>query len=159
MDASASAAPSGYHSVTPYLAIDGASAAIDFYRSVFGATERMRMTAPNGKIGHAELIIGDATIMLADEFPDMGHRGPHALGGSPVSIHLYVADADATVARAVDAGATVLRPVETQFYGDRMGTLADPFGHVWHVATHIEDVAPDELERRAEAAMRDMGCG
>lgn len=148
-----SAAPSGYHSVTPYLAVDGAAAAIDFYTTVFGATERLRMATPDGKISHAEIVIGTSTIMLADEFPDMGHRGPHAFGGSPVAIHVYVADVDATAERAVAAGAKLVRPVENQFYGDRMGTFADPFGHVWHVATHVEDVEPDELERRAEAAM------
>ncbi len=159
MDTATSAAPSGYRTITPYLAIDGAAEAIEFYKSVFGATERMRMAAPDGRIGHAEIMIGDAVIMLSDECPDMGHRGPRSFGGSPVSIHLYVADVDATVERAVAAGASLASAVEDKFYGDRMGTLADPFGHVWHIATHIEDVAPDELERRAEAAMRETAGG
>ena len=159
MDTSASAAPSGYHSVTPYLAVESASAAIDFCRTVFAATERMRMTTPDGKIAHAEIVIGDSTVMLADEFPDMDHKSPRAFGGSPVSIHVYVSDVDATAERAVAAGATMIRPVENQFYGDRMGTFADPSGHLWHVATHVEDVAPDELERRAAVAMRDAAGG
>lgn len=155
MDATTSAAPSGYHSITPYLAIERAAEAIDFYRSVFGASERMRMTAPDGRIGHAELVIGDAVLMLSDECPEMGHKGPRSLGGSPVTIHLYVADVDATTERAVAAGATLIRPVENHFYGDRTGTVADPFGHTWHIATHVEDVPADELEKRAQAAMRE----
>jgi PhnB protein len=145
--------PDGYHSVTPYLVVDGAERALDFYRRVFGATERMRMSAPGGKIGHAEITIGGSTIMLADEHPEMDARGPRAFGGSPVSIMLYVPDVDATVQRAVAAGATLVRPVEDKFYGDRSGTIDDPFGHRWHVSTHVEDVAPEELERRAAALM------
>ena len=141
--------PEGYHAVTPYLVIKGATAAIDYYKKVFGATERMRMDAPGGTVGHAELVIGDSTIMLADEFPDMGFRSPKTLGGSPVSLVLYVADVDTVFKRAVGAGAKELRPVADQFYGDRMGTLEDPFGHVWSVATHTEDVSPDEMQRRA----------
>jgi PhnB protein len=141
--------PEGYHAVTPYLVIKGATAAIDYYKKVFGATERMRMDAPGGTIGHAELVIGDSTIMLADEFPDMGFRSPKTIGGSPVSLVLYVEDVDTVFKRAVGAGAKELRPVADQFYGDRMGTLEDPFGHVWSVATHTEDVSPDEMERRA----------
>jgi PhnB protein len=141
--------PEGYHAVTPYLVIKGAKAAIDYYKKVFGATERMRMDAPGGTIGHAELMIGDSTIMLADEFPDMGFRSPKTIGGSPVSLVLYVEDVDTVFKRAVGAGAKELRPVADQFYGDRMGTLEDPFGHVWSVATHTEDVSPDEMERRA----------
>lgn len=142
--------PEGYHSITPYLVVQGASGAIDYYKKVFGATERMRMDAPGGRVGHAELAIGGSTIMLADEFPDMGIRGPKAFGGSPVSILLYVPNVDEVFKRAVDAGAKALRPVADQFYGDRMGTLEDPFGHVWSVATHVEDVAPEEMQRRSQ---------
>jgi PhnB protein len=145
--------PEGYPRVTPYLAVAGAGDAIDFYTEVFGATERMRMPAPGGKVGHAELEIGDSLIMLADEFPDIGHRGPKALGGSPVTISIYVEDVDGVFTRALEKGATELRPVETQFYGDRTGQLEDPFGHRWSVATHVEDVPPDEMEKRAAEAM------
>jgi PhnB protein len=143
--------PDGYHSVTPYLIVDGGAKAIDFYKRVFHATERMRMPSPGGKVGHAELTIGDATIMLADEHPGMGARGPRAFGGAAVSLHLYVPDVDATVKAAVGAGAKLVRPVENKFYGDRMGTIEDPFGHHWHVSTHVEDVPPDEMARRAAA--------
>jgi PhnB protein len=142
--------PEGYHSVTPYLIIKGANAAIDYYKKVFGATERMRMDGPGGTIGHAELVIAGSTIMLADEHPDMGHRSPKTFGGTPVSLVLYVEDVDTVFKRAVEAGAKTQRPVENQFYGDRMGTLEDPFGHVWSVATHVEDVAPEEMRRRVE---------
>ena len=145
--------PAGYPRVTPYLIVDGASAAIDFYTSVLGATERMRMSAPEGKVGHAELELGDSVIMLADESPEMDARSPSTVGGSPVSLHVYVEDADATFKRALDAGAKTLQPVEDKFYGDRSGTFEDPFGHRWHVATHVEDVPPDEMESRAAAAM------
>jgi PhnB protein len=145
--------PEGYPQVTPYLAVDGASDAIDFYTSVFGASERMRMAAPEGRIGHAELQIGDSLIMLADEFPDMGNRGPKTLGGTPVTISLYVEDVDDVFERAVKEGATALRPVENQFYGDRSGQFEDPFGHRWSVATHVEDVPPEEMEKRAAEAM------
>jgi PhnB protein len=145
--------PDGYPRVTPYLIIDGASAAIEFYRSVFGATERMRMPAPDGKVGHAELEIGDSVIMLADQFPDMDARGPKSLGGTPVSLHVYVEDADSVFDRAIQAGAKALRPVEDRFYGDRSGQFEDPFGHRWDVAAHVEDVAADEMSRRAAAAM------
>jgi PhnB protein len=147
----AKAVPDGYHSVTPYLVVDGGAKAIDFYKRVFHATERMRMPSPGGKVGHAELTIGDATIMLADEHPEMGARGPRAFGGAAVSLHLYVEDVDATVKAAVAAGAKLLRPVEDKFYGDRSGTIEDPFGHHWHVSTHKEDVPPDEMARRAGA--------
>ena len=143
--------PEGYPQVTPYLCVDGASAAIDFYRQVFGATERMRMPAPDDKIGHAELQIGNAIIMLSDEYPEMGHRSPKALGGSPVTISVYVEDVDAVFERAVKAGAKELRGVEDQFYGDRSGQFEDPFGHKWNVATHVEDVSPEEMNRRVEA--------
>ncbi len=148
--------PDGYHTIIPYLSIKGAAAAIDFYKNAFGATESMRLAQPDGRIGHAELQIGDSRVMLADEFPDMDFRSPLAMGGSPVHLHMYVPDVDAVVARAVAAGATLERPVENQFYGDRTGTVADRYGHVWHVATHIEDVPPDELRRRA-AAQRGRG--
>jgi PhnB protein len=145
--------PDGYPRVTPYLIIDGASAAIDFYRSVLGARERMRMPAPDGRVGHAELEIGDSLIMLADEFPEMEARGPKAVGGTPVSLHVYVEDADGVFDRAVQAGARALQPVEDKFYGDRSGQFEDPFGHHWSVATHVEDVPPDEMAARAAAAM------
>jgi PhnB protein len=140
--------PEGYPRVTPYLAVDGAAAAIDFYTAVLDAKERMRMPAPEGRIGHAELEIGESIIMLADEFPDMGNRAPKSVGGSPVSIMVYVEDVDATFAKALENGAKELRAVENQFYGDRSGSFEDPFGHLWHVATHVEDVPPDEMEKR-----------
>ncbi len=143
--------PEGYHTATPYLTIRNAAQALDFYKRAFGATEVMRMTSPDGRVGHAEIRIGDSAIMLSDEFPDMDARSPQMIGGSPVMIHLYVEDADALVKRAVDAGATLQRPVEDQFYGDRAGKLADPFGHVWWIATHVEDVPPQEIEKRAAA--------
>ena len=148
--------PDGYPQVSPYLAVDGASAAIDFYSKVFGATERMRMPSPGDRIGHAELEIGDSLIMLADEHPEMGIRGPKALGGSPVTISVYVEDADVVFARAMEAGATATRQVENQFYGDRSGQFDDPFGHRWNVATHVEDVPPDEMGKRAAEAMGAM---
>jgi PhnB protein len=147
------AIPDGYRSVTPYLIVTGGSAAIEFYKRVFGATERMRMAQPDGTVGHAELEIGDSVVMLADEFPDMGARSATSVGGSPVIIHLYVENVDAVVASAVEAGARLVRPVEDQFYGDRSGQIEDPFGHLWSVGTHIEDVAPEEIGRRAAAAM------
>jgi PhnB protein len=140
--------PDGYPRVTPYLYVDGARQAIDFYRSIFDATERMSMPGPDGKVGHAELTIGDSVIMLADEFPDMGAQGPKSVGGSPVTIHVYVEDVDATFDRAVNAGASVLRPVEDKFYGDRGGEFEDPFGHRWSIATHVEDLSPEEMQRR-----------
>lgn len=144
--------PEGYHAVTPYLIINGADKAIEFYKKAFGATEVMRMKSPDGKIGHAELKIGDSSLMLADEHPDMNARGPKSYGGSPVTIHLYVEDVDATCKRALAAGATELRPVKDQFYGDRTGSLTDPFGHVWHIATHKEDLSAAEMQKRAQAA-------
>ena len=145
--------PDGYPRVIPYLSIDGASAAIDFYTKVLGAKERVRMPAPGGKVGHAELEIGDSVVMLADAFPEMGGPTPKALGGTPVSIMVYVEDVDAVFERAIGAGATSERPVENQFYGDRLGQFVDPFGHKWFVATHIEDVPPEEMAKRAAAAM------
>lgn len=143
--------PDGYPTVCPYLHIDGAAEAIRFYQRVFEATERFRMDGPDGKVGHAELAIGDSVVMLADEYPDMGVRGPKAFGGSPVALSIYVPDVDAVVAAAVEAGATVTQPVEDRFYGDRVGQIEDPFGHVWSVQTHVEDVTPEEMQRRAEA--------
>ena len=146
--------PDGYRTATPYLIIKGAAEAIEFYKRAFGATEMLRMADPQGKVGHAEIKIGDSVIMLADEHPAMGYRGPRSLGGSSVSILLYHEDVDGVFERAVKAGAKAQRPVMNQFYGDRSGTLEDPFGHVWTVATHVEDVAPEEMQRRAQAAMR-----
>lgn len=143
--------PEGYHTVTPYLIITGAAAAIEFYKKAFGATEVMRMADPNGRVGHAEIMIGDSHVMLADEDTARGIRSPRTIGGSPMSILLYVPDVDATVSRAVAAGAKITRPVEDQFYGDRMGGIEDPFGHSWSIATHKEDISPDEMKRRAEA--------
>jgi PhnB protein len=143
--------PDGYRSVIPYLIVDGAAAAIEFYKTAFGATERLRLGGPGGKIGHAELEIGDSLIMLADEHPEMGARGPRTVGGSPVGIHVYLPDVDAAAARAVAGGAKLTRPVADQFYGDRLGTIEDPFGHIWHISTHIEDVSPEEIGRRAAA--------
>jgi PhnB protein len=144
--------PEGYPRLTPYLIVDGASDAIDFYTSVLGATERMRMDAPGGRIGHAELEIGDSVVMLADENPEMNARGPKAFGGSPVSLMVYVEDVDAVFEGALKAGAKELRPVENQFYGDRLGAFEDPFGHEWNVASHVEDVPPEEMEKRAAEA-------
>ena len=144
--------PEGYHSVTPYLIIRGATEAIEFYKKAFGATELFRFPAPEGKIGHAEIKIGDSPIMLADEYPDMGYKGPQTLNGSPVSIMIYVDDVDATFNQAISAGATAKEAVTDKFYGDRMGTVVDPFGHVWHVATHKEDVSIEEMQQRAKAA-------
>jgi len=143
--------PEGYHTATPYLIINDAAAAIEFYKQAFAATEVMRYADPSGKIGHAEIKIGNSAIMLADEFPDMGFRGPKALGGSPVGILLYVEDVDASVARAVAAGAKLIRPVADQFYGDRVGGIEDPFGYRWFIATHKEDLTMDEIRRRAAA--------
>jgi PhnB protein len=145
--------PEGYHTATAYLVVNGAANAIEFYKKAFGATEVMRFAQPDGKIGHAEIKIGDSRIMLADEYPEMGYRSPQAFGGSPVSIHLYVEDADALANQAVAAGAKVQRPVKDQFYGDRSGTFEDPFGHVWHISTHKEDLSLEEMQKRAAAAM------
>lgn len=147
--------PDGYHAATPYLIIEGAAAALDFYKKVFGATEIMRMPQPNGRIGHAEMRIGDSVLMLADEFPEMGYRSPKALGGSPVSLMIYVEDVDAVVASAAAAGAKITLPVEDKFYGDRNGTLEDPFGHIWTVSTHKEDVTPEEMKKRMAAMKKE----
>jgi PhnB protein len=145
------AIPAGYAGVTPYLIVRDATRALDFYKKAFGASELMRFPTPDGKIAHAEMKIGEGLFMLADEVPDQGYRSPDALGGTPVSLMFYVHDVDALFARAVAAGAAVKQPVKYQFYGDRNGTLTDPFGHVWTIATHVEDVAADELDRRMAA--------
>lgn len=143
--------PDGYHSVTPYLICDRAADAIEYYKKAFGATELFRMDH-EGKIGHAELKIGDSPIMLADEFPQMGYRSPKSLGGTPVSLMIYVPDVDTVYKQAINAGATEVKPLTDQFYGDRSGTLTDPFGHVWTIATHKEDVTMEEMNRRMAAA-------
>ena len=145
--------PDNYPRVTPYLIVDGGDAAIGFYKSVLGATERGRMDGPDGKVGHAELEIGDSLVMLADEHPEVDAFGPKSVGGTPVSLHIYVEDADSTFERAIDAGAKQLQPVEDKFYGDRSGSFEDPFGHHWNVATHVEDISPDEMSKRAAEAM------
>lgn len=141
--------PDGYHTITPYLALRDAASAIEYYKKAFGAEELCRLPGPSGRIGHAELKIGDSVVMLADEFPEMGSRSPQSYGGTPVSLMVYVADVDAVVTRAVAAGAKITRPVADRFYGDRNGAIEDPFGHVWFVATHIEDVSQEEMARRA----------
>ncbi|MFF9011781.1 VOC family protein [Streptomyces sp. NPDC014870] len=145
--------PEGYPNLTPYLSVDGAAAAIDFYVTVLGATERMRMPAPGGTIGHAELEVGDSLLMLADEHPDIDFRSPKALGGTPLTLHLYVEDVDAVFAKALAHGARELKPVTNEFYGDRIGQFEDPFGHRWSVATHVEDVSEEEMAKGAEQAM------
>lgn len=142
--------PDGYHTVTPYLIVNDAAKAIDFYKRAFNAVELMRMAGQDGRVGHAEIKVGDSRIMLADEFPDMGFRGPHTLGGSPVGMALYVENVDALFDQAIRAGGKVTRPLQDQFYGDRSGTLVDPFGHVWTITTHKEDLSPEEINRRFE---------
>jgi PhnB protein len=144
--------PENYPRIVPYLCVRGAAAAITFYGKVFGATERMRMAEPDGRIGHAEIQIGSAVIMLSDEFPDLGVRAPRTVGGTPVTLNLYVEDVDTVFAWAIAAGATVVRPLKNQFHGDRTGTFEDPFGHRWSVASRVEDVSPAELAARAQAA-------
>ena len=150
--------PEGYHSITPYLVMKNAAAAIEFYKKAFGAVELFRMPAPGGKVGHAEIKIGDSPVMLADEYPDMGFKGPESLGGTPVILMIYVNDVDKIYPQAIAAGGKELRPLQTQFYGDRSGTLSDPFGHVWTICTHVEDVPEEELAKRAEAAMKEHGA-
>lgn len=140
--------PEGYHSVTPYLIVSEGNKAIDFYKQAFGATEIMRMPGPGGKIMHAEIQIGDSRIMLADEFPEMGARSPKSIGGSPVFIHLYVEDVDRVIAQAIESGAKIDRPIQDQFYGDRSGSVSDPFGHTWAISTHKEDLSPEEIQKR-----------
>ena len=149
--------PAGFHAVTAYLGIKGAAEAIEFYKRAFGAKELLRMPGPDGKIGHAELKIGDSHVMLADESPDMGFLGPRSRGGTTVQLHLYVRDVDATCEKALAAGGKLTRPVEDKFYGDRAGTIEDPFGHVWYVATHTEDVPPKEIKRRMDEMMKKPG--
>jgi len=151
--------PDGYHSVTPYLFIKGAAGAIDFYKNVFGAKERVRMPGPNGRIMHAELQIGDSVVMLADEHPEMGVKSPETLGGSGTSLHVYVENVDAIAQKAVAAGAKLVRPVKDEFYGDRTGTIIDPFSHMWSIATHIEDVSPEEMKKRMAKAMGQSAGG
>lgn len=143
--------PDGYHNITPYLVIKGAAAAIDFYKQAFGATEIARIAQPDGRIGHAELKLGDSHLMLADEFPEMDTVGPKTLGNTPVGLMLYVDDVDTVFAKALALGATVNKPLADQFYGDRNGTVIDPFGHKWTIATHKEDVSPEEIQRRVAA--------
>ena len=142
--------PDGYHTATPYLIIRGAAAAIEFYKKAFDATELMRFAGPDGKVGHAEIKIGDSILMMADEHPDMGFRGPSSLGGSSVGLMLYVKDVDAQFNKAIAAGGKVVKPVQDQFYGDRSGTLTDPFGHVWTISTHVKDLTPEELQKAAQ---------
>ena len=151
--------PDGYHSLTPYLIVADGAGAVAFYAKVFGAKLRLKLDRPDGKIGHAELEIGDSVVMLADEYPPMDAKAPAAYGGTPVSLHLYVADVDAVIAQAIAAGAKLKRPVENQFYGDRLGTVEDPFGHVWHISTHVEDVSPEEIGRRAAAMAQGQSSG
>jgi PhnB protein len=151
MTSSTKPIPDGYRAATPYLCVSDASGAIEFYKKAFGATESLRMGMPDGKVGHAELKIGDAPIMLADEFPEMEFRSPQTLGGSPVTIYLYFEDVDAIANQAVAAGAKMLSPVKDEFYGDRSGKLVDPYGHIWMIATHKEDVSEEEVRRRAAA--------
>src|SRR5687768_9951490 len=146
--------PDGYHSITPYLIVNNAVRALEFYRDAFGATELMRMEQPGGKVGHAEIQIGDSRVMLADEFPEMGAKSPTSIGGSPVGLMLYVEDVDARFRQAIAAGAKELRPVQDQFYGDRSGTLLDPFGHQWTIGTHTEDLTDEEIKQRMAAMMQ-----
>lgn len=150
--------PDGYHVVTPYLAVDDAAKAIDYYTRAFDAKERGRMDAPGGKIAHAELQIGDSVVMLSDPFPQASTTPPKELGGASASVFLYVDDVDAVVRRAVEAGATIAMEVADQFWGDRFGTIVDPFGHVWGIATHVEDVPPEEMAQRAKQAMAAMSA-
>jgi len=152
----AKAIPEGYHSITPYLAVDDASGAIDFYKRAFGAEERVRMPTPDGKVAHAELAIGDSLIMLSDPFGEGQVKSPKALGGSTTGIFLYTADVDATYKQALDAGATSTQEPEVMFWGDRFARVTDPYGHSWQLATHVEDVSPEEMERRSQEAMASM---
>jgi PhnB protein len=149
--------PEGYQTVTPYLSVDDAAAAIDYYKRAFGAEERVRMSAPGDKIGHAELQIGDSVVMLADALPQFTTKAPKELGGTSVSLMVYVEDVDAVVQRAADEGGTITMEVADQFWGDRFGAVTDPFGHLWTIATHVEDVPPEEMAERAKAAMASIG--
>lgn len=148
--------PEGYLTITPYLTVDGAAGAIEYYKSAFGAKERGRMDGPGGKIAHAELEIGDSMVMLSDALPDFSTRSPKELGGTTASIFMYVEDVDAVVQRAADEGGTVLMEVADQFWGDRFGVIQDPFAHCWSIATHVEDVPPEEMAKRAETATAAM---
>lgn len=148
--------PEGYHSLTPYLAVDNAAEAIEYYKLAFGARERIRMPAPDGRIAHAELEIGNSVLMLSDSFEQGSYRAPKELGGTSAGVLLYVDDVDAVVQQAVDAGATVTMPVDDMFWGDRYGTIRDPFGHAWQVATHKEDLSPEEMAERAKEAMTSL---
>lgn len=156
MQTKAKPIPDGFHSLTPYLTVKGAAQAIDFYKKAFGAKERFRLSSPDGKsIGHAELVIGDSILMLADEFPQC-NKSPQTLGGSPLGLMIYVENVDAVFKTALDAGATVKMPLENKFYGDRSGTVTDPFGHVWTISTHVEDVPPAEMDRRMKEVCAKM---
>jgi len=146
--------PDGYRTLTPYLIVADGAGAVAFYEKVFGAKVRLKLERPDGKLGHTELEIGDSVVMLADEHPEHQAYAPGHFGGSPVTLHLYVENVDAVVGRARGAGGKITRPVDNMFYGDRSGSFTDPYGHVWHVATHIEDVPPEEINRRAAAAMQ-----
>ncbi len=146
--------PKGYNTITPYLVIKGAAKAIEYYKNVFGATVVERMDSPDGRVGHAELQIGDSRIMLADENPSMGDRSAESIGASPVSLYVYIPDCDQVVEKAVAGGAKILKPVQDQFYGDRSGFIQDPFGHLWGVATHVEDVSPQEMKERMKKVMQ-----
>jgi PhnB protein len=159
MPGKVNAIPTGYHSLTPYLVVNDGSKAIEFYKQAFGAKEINRMAGPGGKIGHAEVKIGDSIMMLSDEMPGSGNRSPQSLGGSPVSIFMYVENIDSAFDQAVKAGAKADMPPQDMFWGDRFGKLTDPFGHQWALATHVEDVAPQEMEKRAKAAMAKMAQG
>ena len=150
--------PDGYHSITPYLILKGAAQGIEFYKKAFGATECMRMPGPDGRVGHAELRFGDSVVMMADESPEMHAKGPQSYGGMPISILLYVTDVDATVKQAVAAGGQLTRPVEDKFYGDRMGTVTDPFGHIWHVATHVKDIPMEEMRKLAAESCKEAAA-
>jgi PhnB protein len=149
--------PEGYHTISPYLAVDDASAAIEFYKRAFGATERSIMPGPDGKVAHAEVQIGDSIVMTSDQYPQSTAKPPKEIGGTTASIFMYVEDVDSVVQDAVDAGATISMPIEDMFWGDRFGQITDPFGHIWQIATHVEDVPPEEIAKRAEAAMASMG--
>jgi PhnB protein len=151
MPSSVKPIPDGHRTVAPYLAIKNAAGALEFYKKAFGAIEAYKLIIPDGRVGHAEIRLGDSLIMLSDEFPEFGGKAPETLGGSPVSIHLYVEDVDAFFKRALAAGARELKPIANQFYGDRSGQLEDPYGHLWWVATHKEDVAPEEMQKRVQA--------
>jgi PhnB protein len=151
--------PDGYHSLTPYLTVRGAVKALDFYAAAFGAVEVMRLPMPDGSVAHAEFKIGDSILMMGEENPAWGNKSPHALGGTPSGFMIYVPDCDAVFAQALAAGATVMKPLENQFYGDRSGTVIDPFGHQWTLATHVEDVEPAEMQKRMDAMMAQMSQG